>query len=687
MRTLKRMLAGMLCAVLFLFTNNYTLLYMNGSNKVMAASGGSAYYVATTGNDNNPGTLSSPWKTLQKAAGSAKPGDTVYVRGGVYNEFVNFKVSGTATGPITFQNYEQEIPIVDGSGLSLAKNQALMLLSNVSYITISGFEIRNLSTSSSSYDPAGIRVKDGGSRIQLLNNNVHHIENTSKSGNGHGIHVLGNSSTAITDLIISGNQVHHLKTGKSESLTLSGNINGFSITGNKVYDNNNIGIELAGFYGACSGSCTDQTRNGTVAENIVYLIDSSDNIAYGTGIHAAGGIYADGARDIVIERNEVYNSDFGIELASEKKGKNTSGITVRNNYLHHNYGAGLIMGGASSSNGGSAQNTILNNTFIENDTLSQGYGDITLQWNNADNRFFNNILYSGSQKLSVNKINSSGSGNVFDYNLFYNSVGTAGSQWKWNGKSYSWLAAYKQATGNEEHGLYGNPLFANKAYSDIRLKAGSPAIDKGSPVSAGTYDLSGAARVQGSSLDIGAMEYAPSSTDPPTVPTDPTAPSSPGITVDGDAADWNGIAALATGTGKAQSLKAVKDAASLNVLVQGSELTAKGQLFFNTDSNANTGFKASYWKTSGADYLLENGRLYRYGGSNGTAWKWTLVKDYTKSSSYSVSDSILEAAVPLTDLGKLNQTSPVTIGYVWKDSNQNKLPASGNMLEAKDTLE
>ncbi|MGO4372568.1 DUF1565 domain-containing protein, partial [Paenibacillus sp. MCAF20] len=49
---------------------------------------GKAYYVAPTGSDSNPGTLNAPWKTIQKAANTLVAGEIVYVRGGVYKEFV-----------------------------------------------------------------------------------------------------------------------------------------------------------------------------------------------------------------------------------------------------------------------------------------------------------------------------------------------------------------------------------------------------------------------------------------------------------------------------------------------------------------------------------------------------------------------------------------------------------------------
>jgi hypothetical protein len=46
---------------------------------------GVTYYVSTSGNDNNAGTLAAPWRTIQKAANTVQAGDTVQVRAGTYN--------------------------------------------------------------------------------------------------------------------------------------------------------------------------------------------------------------------------------------------------------------------------------------------------------------------------------------------------------------------------------------------------------------------------------------------------------------------------------------------------------------------------------------------------------------------------------------------------------------------------
>jgi hypothetical protein len=73
------------------------------------------YYVAPNGNNTNAGTQDAPWKTIGKAFGSVKPGDTVLIRGGVYRESVSINVSGTADKPIVVKNYPGESPIIDGS--------------------------------------------------------------------------------------------------------------------------------------------------------------------------------------------------------------------------------------------------------------------------------------------------------------------------------------------------------------------------------------------------------------------------------------------------------------------------------------------------------------------------------------------------------------------------------------------
>ncbi|MFL0770922.1 MAG: DUF1565 domain-containing protein, partial [Prochlorococcus sp.] len=74
------------------------------------------YYVATNGDDTNPGTLQAPFKTIQHAITKVKAGDTVQIRGGIYREKLLLEdINGTKDNPITFENYPNEEVIISGA--------------------------------------------------------------------------------------------------------------------------------------------------------------------------------------------------------------------------------------------------------------------------------------------------------------------------------------------------------------------------------------------------------------------------------------------------------------------------------------------------------------------------------------------------------------------------------------------
>ncbi|MDB5356353.1 MAG: carbohydrate-binding cenc domain protein [Phycisphaerales bacterium] len=74
-----------------------------------------AWYVSTSGSDGNAGTLAAPLASIQHAADLARPGDTVFVRGGVYHETVTPARSGSSGAPITFTSYNDESVEIDGA--------------------------------------------------------------------------------------------------------------------------------------------------------------------------------------------------------------------------------------------------------------------------------------------------------------------------------------------------------------------------------------------------------------------------------------------------------------------------------------------------------------------------------------------------------------------------------------------
>ena len=90
---------------------------------------GMIYYVAPTGNDDYPGNLAYPWRTIQKAAETLVAGDTVYIRVGVYAEQVVPQNSGSAGQPITYTVYPGETAIIDGSSINVSPNAPGLIIS------------------------------------------------------------------------------------------------------------------------------------------------------------------------------------------------------------------------------------------------------------------------------------------------------------------------------------------------------------------------------------------------------------------------------------------------------------------------------------------------------------------------------------------------------------------------------
>jgi hypothetical protein len=68
-----------------------------------AEAAATTFYVATTGDDSNLGTLAAPFKTINKCAQIVQPGDTCLIASGTYRETVTPANSGTSEQPIKFE--------------------------------------------------------------------------------------------------------------------------------------------------------------------------------------------------------------------------------------------------------------------------------------------------------------------------------------------------------------------------------------------------------------------------------------------------------------------------------------------------------------------------------------------------------------------------------------------------------
>jgi hypothetical protein len=466
------------------------------------------YYVSVSGSDANPGTLALPWQHIQYAMDRVGAGSTVNVMNGVYNETVAFPRSGTSGNYIVLQNYPGDTPVIDGTGLPINGETGLVVIENKAYVKLIGFEIRNLKAGgSSSAFPAGIWIRGNGAFIEIRNNSVHDIENSCNHCGAHGIAVYGRDPNAsVHDLIINGNQVYNGQFGWSESMVLNGNVENFVVSNNVVHDNDNIGIDFIGYEGENPDPALDRARDGTVVGNLVYNIDSYGNPAYGTE-RSAGGIYVDGGTNILIERNIVHHSNLGVELASEHRGKNTSYITLRDNFFYDNTQTGIAMGGYDKRRGSTENCVIVNNTLYNNYTQGDWGAELYVQFDTRYNVIKNNVIYANNFRRFIESWSDVMTDNIVDYNLYFAPGSGTDGTWIWKNVTYTSFDAYQSGSGNDANGLVGlDPLLVSTTTPDLHLQSTSPAIDRGQNLAeAGPYDIDGQTRIQ-NIIEIGADE-------------------------------------------------------------------------------------------------------------------------------------------------------------------------------------
>lgn len=135
-------------------TVSLTLLF--SSAPLLAAE----YYVAKTGNDSAPGTLSRPWKTIAKANSTLAPGDTVYIRSGEYHEVIRPLRSGTVGRMITYQAHPGDKPVITNSLGRIA-----IVLENRSYIAIDGLTVTGKQPWKNSNLKGWVQIHGGGYNI------------------------------------------------------------------------------------------------------------------------------------------------------------------------------------------------------------------------------------------------------------------------------------------------------------------------------------------------------------------------------------------------------------------------------------------------------------------------------------------------------------------------------------------
>lgn len=382
MRSITKFLLSLSCALA-------SVIPSVNAQKVQAAQ---VIHVSPTGLTNGTGSAAKPFKTIKAGLKHAQAGDQVVVHGGIYHEKIHFPHSGKKKQPIILRNFHHDQVIIDGTHQQVSDDmEGLLTLKNRHHIQIQGLTIQNFTTTNQQV-PVGVLITGKSSHIKLKYLHVRHIETLTKDtsvANAHAIAIYGtNGKKALQKISLSTSEIDHNKLGSSEAVVFNGNVSHFKISRNKIHDNDNIGIDMIGYEKTAAKH--DYARHGVITQNELWNISTKHNPAYREPSSAA--IYADGARDLKIQRNRIHNSDIGIEAASEHHGKTTKRIMIRNNLIENCRPiAGIAFGGYDKKRGQARQIKILNNTLINNfpQILVQHYAQ------DSSNVILNNLFADG----------------------------------------------------------------------------------------------------------------------------------------------------------------------------------------------------------------------------------------------------------------------------------------------------
>jgi hypothetical protein len=296
---------------------------------------------------------------------------------------------------------------------------------------------------------------------------------------------------------VSGNTIdNYLTFSSSAEIAISGGsaIGVATVNGNTIYARADrphyiilIGADVSGYNNA------NQCCNGAVVHNNVIRGYRYFNPSIGSTVLDTHAILVGYQLNADIQGNDIAGTGYGIVV----KGGNgsasytwTSGIVAFNTIWNLQTSSCLGAIYVKGSSGVPVYNNTVYLGLTDSPSTSNSSCPLETEANSdsgqsgpATNNLFKNNLVAGVDVGTAFTYNAGGSGNAFDYNLYFasNSFGaaTTGGGFGYDGTAYYANWAQWKGTGQDAHSLYGNPLFTSPTSGDFTLQAGSPALAAG----------------------------------------------------------------------------------------------------------------------------------------------------------------------------------------------------------------
>lgn len=514
------------------------------------------YYVAPDGDDDNDGSFSLPWQTIDRGVNGPdwnglSAGDSLLIRDGDYHEsFIGMgnwiSVSGSADVPVVIAAYDGEMPVIYGG--FYIEEQSYIHISHLTIIGPHDFPAHWLDMPdmviddptvgwidpSESWSTREGKVWQKFATFMTLYDqmeNINWTEGISINNSSHitvenctiSLHTIGIGMNNDSDqLLIEENTVHHCRDGiwswrdggythsvsnstiryNHVSQHLDGGITAKYNAYNVVIEHNTSEYNGRQHYGIQADGSSDCTIRYNIGTGAGYY---SETMRYpgssGINVHTAGsGNVVDG-NWISMQRDSSLYDGNGVIVDYTP-----DGVLIQNNVLYRNMGSGI-----TSTHSGN--NIIVNNTCIENGYQTpdarNGAGVRLSQSDDVDNTILNNI-FAHNKSCGIYDEHLDQQAEI-DYNLYVPLDGNPIVWVEWDASvQYFTVAELQAATVFGDHSLESeniNWVFQDAEEQDFHLCAGSPAIDKGTATLAPTQDGEENSRPFFSGFDIGAYEY------------------------------------------------------------------------------------------------------------------------------------------------------------------------------------
>jgi parallel beta-helix repeat protein len=326
----------------------------------------------------------------------------------------------------------------------------------------------------------------------------------------------GTATAPITFTAASGASV--VLSGQASGFTISSRswitVNGFTVTGTSGYGisvTTSAHITLSGNHVSYSGHpVSGQTRSGIRLGSVTDSLVSGNTADHNT---YAGIELNNGSTRNEVKANLTFNNARGYERAAPGiRLYAAPGNVVDGNVSHHNEDSGieaypgsnntLIYNNVTFNNGdhGIDDLTCTGQRIIANTAYKNVTAGINVEGNSTGATLANNISVDNGIKSprthsDIRIENGSTAGTTMDYDVVYLTV--PDTILIWSSTSYSSLAAFRSASGQEAHGIQGDPRWASPSTGNFHLTAGSPAIDSGNSGASGQpgADIEGNPRV------------------------------------------------------------------------------------------------------------------------------------------------------------------------------------------------